>query len=189
MTNNNAAQNNATQSSISIVDGKLILSLPNATSPVVWQMDLGAAQSSSFTINEDKKKKQFALISKNQDGNAEDIATFSDKDTAISVLMETASALQNAHGQIKSEPIATITPANMAAQGILAGAPANDTKNDKLGALLAVGLIIVLFAIWAISATKSSSLEELSSAPSSTPAQNSDATGVPVSADDFLNNR
>ncbi len=188
MTNNNAAQSNTAQPNINVVDGKLILSLPNATSPVVWQMDLGAAQSSSFTVNEDKKKKQFSLISKNQDGDTEDIATFSDKDTAVSVLMETANALQNAHGQIQQEPIATISPVNMTAQGIGVSAPANDAKNDKVGALLALGLIVVLFAVWAISATKSSSLESLSSAPSAQ-SQGAEATGVPVSADDFLNNR
>ena len=50
-----------TQSIANVVDGKLILSLPEAATPVIWQMDLEQAQSCALEVKEDKKSKQFNL--------------------------------------------------------------------------------------------------------------------------------
>lgn len=168
---------NALESTVKIVDGKLILSLPTAESPVVWQMDLEQAQSAAFTITENKKDKNFALVLKSQDGTLDEIALFADKESAMKILMETSSALQNAHGKIK--PAAAV-------------AHAPKEKGDKLGAGLAIALIIVLIIIWALSSSVPSKLSPQNSVNKSSaytgdtnPTQ---AAGVPVSADDFLSN-
>ncbi len=186
MSKNTSSQKGHSTSNISIVDGKLILSLPNAEMPVVWQMDLEQAQSSAFTVQEDKKKKVFTLVSKTQDNAADEIASFEEKQDAVDALMETSSVLQNAHGQIKP-----------GMRGDKVSAPANSNhdneKSDKVGAFLALALIIVLGLIWMMSASQSVQLSgnDMGSLTSSsqTPASARESSGVPVSADDFLNNR
>tara|TARA_R110002072_G_scaffold133593_3_gene274130 strand:+ start:458 stop:1000 length:543 start_codon:yes stop_codon:yes gene_type:complete len=172
-------------SNVSIVDGKLILSLPEADMPVVWQMDLQAAQSSAFTVDEDKKKKLFNLILKNHDGAVQEIAAFKEKKDAVDILMKTSSALQNAHGLIKDQPQAAN---NQQYQNRVTHI---DTKNDKMGAILAVCLILLLLGIWMIGASgKLSENGTISTANTQASSSNPrETSGVAVSADDFLNNR
>ncbi len=167
------------QNSAKIVGEKIILSLPNATNPVVWQMDLNAAQSASFTIQEDKKKKTFNLVLKKDDGVTEDIAPFDTKEIAVSVLMDTADALQNANNNIPEVAIGAT----------MQQSASSDKKNDRIGALLAFVLVIVLFGIWLISASNNPPLQEIAQGSSNNSASASDAAGVAVSADDFLNQR
>lgn len=186
MKKNTAKKEDVMASSIKIVDGKLILSLPTAQTPVVWQMDLENAQSAAFTIQEDKKKKNFTLVLKTQDGNIDEIAPFDDKESAVEILMETSNVLQNAHGQIKSgSPASNANVAPSESQNKSAGG------SDKLGAFLAFALVVVLLVIWTVS---SSVPEKITTAGGTNSASGISAdprqsSGVPVSADDFLSNR
>ena len=175
-----------TSSNVNIVDGKLILSLPDAQMPVVWQMDLEQAQSSAFTVQENKKEKNFTLVLKTQDGTVDTIAAFDDKESAVDTLMETSSVLQNAHGQIKGT-----VAANSNAVSVSSG---SDNKSDKMGALLALALIFVLGLIWMISAssgvgTGQPGATTAASLSSASDVSARESSGVPVSADDFLSNR
>lgn len=169
-------------SNVQIVDGKLILSLPEAQTPVVWQIDLEKAQSASFTVKENKKDKNFDLLFKASDGSTDSIAPFDEKQAAVDILMETSSVLQNAHGQIK--PAAN---SNTSAS--------KEGKSDKLGAILAVSLVIVLIIIWSFSALGPGRIGQGGFNPAASPASTADASdprqssGVAVSADEFLNNR
>ena len=177
-------------SSVKIVDGKLILSLPDAQTPVVWQMDLQHAQSSAFTVQEDKKAKNFSLVLKTGEGKAEEIAPFETKEQAVEILMETSEILQNAHGQIK--PVSVVASTGAAAP---VAAAQKEEGSDKLGAILAVALIVVLVFVWTVSSsgpTRTTQGTSAESASASTLSGNVDArqsSGVPVSADDFLSNR
>ncbi len=168
---------------VNIVDGKLILSLPNAQMPVVWQMDLNSAQSTAFTVKENKKDKNFALIAKSQENEINEIALFDDKQSAVNILMETSDALQNAHGKINQEVIVASNNNGKLSSN-------NKSKENKIGAALATALIIVIALIWMLSASRSVNLEnrDLTSANNiSTSPQNT--SGVAMSADDFLSNR
>jgi len=175
------AKANVTNSTVKITDGKLILSLPNAQMPVVWQMDLGKAQSSSFSIKENKKEKSFALISKNDDGKADEIASFDDKDTAVDILMQTSETLQKGSGQ--ATPSASAT--NIA--------PTKKGGSDKLGAILAALLVVVLLTIWMTSASVPNKISGLYGTSASSSINTNGAarstSGVAVSAEDFLSNR
>ena len=169
------------QNKVSIVGGKLILSLPEAETPVVWQMNLDNAQASAFTISEDKKKKIFTLLSKTQDGNENDIADFKQKDAAIAVLMQASEVLQN--------NVAVGVGVEVNQNAVAVG---TKDKSDKYGALIAFFLIVVLFVVWMISA--SSNIEDISgvsggTSPSGVASSPRESSGVPVSADDFLSNR
>lgn len=170
------------KSKVNIVDGKLILSLPDAETPVVWQMDINKAKSAAFTIGEDKKAKLFYLVLRDEEGKEQNIASFKDKDGAVAVLMETSEMLQSSHGKIKKDksPVTADT------------SPQHDPKSEKLGAVLAVLLIILLLGVWVLSATMSRSVDTYGyqdeTASSASPSSPND-TGVAVSADDFLNSR
>lgn len=178
------AKTDKTNSSVKIVGGKLILSLPDAMEPVVWQMDLEQAQSAALTVKENKKAKSFSLVLKVQGGKTEEIAPFADKQSAMDVLMETSEVLQNAQENIHKHAPAAVAQTS-ASKG---------EKGDKLGAFLAAALVIVLIFSWVM---LSSAPEKLANAGRS---QNNyagasatgnprDSAGVPVSADDFLSNR
>lgn len=186
MKKNTAKKEDVMASSVKIVDGKLILSLPTAQTPVVWQMDLENAQSAAFTIQEDKKNKNFTLVLKAQDGSIDEIAPFDDKESAVEILMETSNVLQNAHGQIKS---GSTTASNT---NVAPSQSQNNTEggSDKLGAFLAFALVAVLILIWTMSSSTPSKISDAvgtsATAGSVEPRQSS---GVPVSADDFLSNR
>ena len=169
-----------TSQKVKIVDGKLILSLPDAVSPVVWQMDIVSAQSAAFQVQEDKKKKTVSLVLKNEEGGIDEIASFVDKDSAVSVLMETADVLQNAHGKLQSSSaMVSVTT------------PSSGKKSDALGAVLAFLMIVTLFVVWMFAASNSSMLNEIEgvNGGSAQSASSSETAGVPVSADDFLSNR
>lgn len=170
------AKENKKTSPVNIVGSKLILSLPEALEPVVWQMDIEQAQSSSFTIKEDKKAKSFNLVFKAQGNEAEDIAPFSDKQAAMDILMETSNALQRAKN---------VNPAP-------ANNPTNN-KGDKLGAFLAAALIIILILSWIILSSAPENLDDIGDGQTgyydSSTGNPRESSGVAVSADDFLNNR
>ncbi len=182
----NAKKEDVMASSVKIVDGKLILSLPTAQTPVVWQMDLENAQSAAFTIQEDKKKKNFSLVLKAQDGSIDEIAPFDDKESAVEILMETSSVLQNAHGAIKSGGTAASNT------NVAPSQSKNNTEggSDKLGAFLAFALVVVLILIWTISSSTPSKISDVAGTnAASGSVEPRQSSGVPVSADDFLSNR
>jgi ATP-dependent Zn protease len=171
---------NKTTSSVKIVDDKLILSLPDAKEPVVWQMDLTQAQAAAFTVKEDKKDKVFNLVFKLQGEKQETIAPYEDRQSAVDVLMETSQTLQNAQSKIKDKTI---------------GAPSvsENEKGDKLGAVLAIILIILLFLSWVMFSSAPQKLAgvnmETGTYGNAAVGNPREAAGVPVSADDFLSNR
>lgn len=180
--------------SANVVDGKLILSFPEALTPVVWQMDLRDAKSSALEVHENapsgegenKSAVSFSLILKTQKGEAVEIAPFAEREQAIKGLMSVSSALQNAHGQIR--PASTINSDATANVTQVSG-----TKNRWLPAVLGLGFLIVLFMVWANIAPRTPGggfvQPTLDSAANTTSAPSPDEPGVPVSADDFLKNR
>ena len=134
-------KNQGNAASARVVDGKLILSFPQALTPIVWQMDLSDAKSSAFEVIQDNDN--YTLISKKQGGQKKDvIAPFAARSEAVDALMATSRALENAHGQIRT--------ANGNAAPETISAPVHnyvqpDNNKSKGGALKWV-LIIACFA-------------------------------------------
>lgn len=173
-------------SSASVVDGKLILSLPDAATPVVWQMDLEQARSSALEVREDAKTGRFTLTVKTPKGESVDIAAYDEKSGAVQALMVTSKALANAHGKIR--PVAANTQEgayganHFAPQG--AGTQANSSRASTI---LAVLLILILISAWAYSIPKAN--DSIARTRSASTAATGADTGVAVSADDFLSKR
>lgn len=170
-----------------VVDGKLILSYPDAITPVVWQMDLSTAKASALEVRENEKG-NFILALKTMKGENADIAPFSTKDAAVNALMAASRALENAHGQIRvgGEAISSATPS----ASIAITAQKKSGRGSKWAAgFLAFLLIAFLVGVWGSIAPRSPiSVYNAAGGPvsaSPTRASNNEA-GVPLSADEFL---
>lgn len=171
-----------TNASARIVDGTLVLSLPDAIAPVVWQMDLGQAKSSALEVQHDEGSSTFALSLKTPRGEAVEVAKFTDRAHALEGLMAASSALENAHGQIRSGVSVGDTTASTSR------CTRTGARGKWLKALLAFFVLFAFFFLWSLSQTNSVSTSgslRTSSSAKATSARN--ASGVPVSADDFLN--
>ncbi|MCB1681146.1 MAG: hypothetical protein H6858_06850 [Rhodospirillales bacterium] len=184
-------QNQPLVSSASIVDGKLILSLPDAYTPVVWQMDLEQAKSSALQVKEDVKNNRFNLCLKTLKGEVEDIASYEDRASAIQALMATSNALENAHGKIRPQAIRAANH-NNSQPAISNASPARFSSGEahhggKAGAVLAVVMILLLVMAWSFSIPRST--DSILSRKATSSSASSEETGVPVSADDFLSRR
>ncbi len=172
--------NGKSSSTARVVDGKLILSFPEALNPVVWQMDLVQAKASALEVREGSKG-SFVLVLKTPKSETTEIAPFGTKDQAVEALMAAAGALENAHGQIR--------PVGIASAG--RGPATTEKKKSKWAAsILGLTLIAALFVLWGASAPRapvSGDNEGLSPNPAMNfGAGGGEENGVPLSADEFL---
>ncbi len=167
------------QDNAKVVDGKLILSLPGARTPVVWQMDLSEAKTSALEVN-DNDKEGFLLALKTTKGETVKIAAFDKKEQAVHALMAASKAMEKAQGQIQ--------------QG--SSAKSSNSSTQKLGfgktLLMIIGGLVVIFVLFNIlismmpkppMSMQNSAYETGAEAPAPAP------SGVPVSADEFLKRR
>lgn len=169
-------------SNAKVIDGVLILSLPDAISPVVWQMELGQSKSSALEIrNSDDGK--FILTLKTPRQDVLDIASYANKDVAIKALMATSQALEKAQGQLKvrvtnnhspNYPVPAIQDYK-SESGFLTGIK----KILKFLAALIGSLIILAFVIFLVG--------KFFIGNSANVANSSES--APVSADEFFENR
>lgn len=86
-------------STASVVDGNLILSLPDAINPIVWKMELGSVKSSALEVRKNPDGTHMLLL-KTSKGDVHDIAPFEEKQTAVKALMAVSNALKNSHGHM-----------------------------------------------------------------------------------------
>ncbi len=172
-----------------IVGGKLILSLPNAINPVVWQMDLAQAQAAALEVNE--KGKKFILNFKKGDGESTEIAPFETKAEAVDALMKASAALTQIQNSTVSVPVqghaaSSVSSYNHADEIFAEKKNANSKGKSWIAPVLAVSLLVILLFIWSmvdIVPADTNTGGGLSSQSAIPPAQQS---GVPMSADDFL---
>ena len=168
-----------------VVDGKLILSFPNALNPVVWQMDLNEAKSSALTVIESENHKgAHTLALKSSAGKITDIAPFEQREAALDGLKIVANALENAHGQIRP-----MTNSNNHSGYAPHHAP---RKRKWLNIVLVIVGLFVLLNVWAVMSGPSTTNQYGSVQSTTAGAESqSDASeaGVPVSADAFLRGR
>jgi len=153
-----------------VVDGKLVLSLPRAENPVVWQMDLAATKTSALEVVTQEDVSTLTL--KTPKGEVVTIASFQDPDDALAGLLVTSKALKVAHGKI------AVQPANDSAVPFAQPGTFLKTTAKVIGALL------VLFFLYSLVLAL---LGGGGLAPADyAPAVNPQTEGVPMSADDFL---
>jgi len=184
-----------------VVDGTLILSLPDAIIPTVWRLDLGHVRASALEVRPDPNEDgKFVLVLKTPKSDVHDIAPFDNKGKAVAALMAAGHALENAHGQIKpdlyssnnnkppSKPSHSRKKASLPA---IYQKPVSSSKGKWISGAIAVVLLVVMVNLLINIGPKPSASvangfgnTSLSSANSAT-----GSTGVPVSANAFLRDR
>jgi hypothetical protein len=172
--------------SASVVDGTLIISLPNAISPVVWRLDLGQARASALEVRAHEDG-TYTLLLKTPRGDVNDIAKFDAKAQAVSALMAVSGAMKQAHGQVKS--VANDSSAHSANLPVPVKATSKPGRSGKnfIAPLIALSLIILLLV----------AIMNMGPVPNVQPGLPGDMaasqapteSGVPLSADDFLKNQ
>lgn len=177
--------------SASVIDGTLILSLPDAITPVVWRLDLGQTRASALEVRE-REEGSFTLLLKTPRGDLNDIAAFATRGRAVAALMAVTRAMEQAHGQIRSfaNDSESYNPTHLPVP--VRGRKSKNynarSQQEKgwIGGVIALALIILL-----VSVILNMGPKQISSLSSASPAAGEPViqSGVPVSADDFLKNR
>ena len=180
-------------SSASVVDNNLIISLPDAKSPVIWRKDIGKIASAALEVREEKDG-SYVLTFKHEKGQDEDIAPFNSRAKAVKALMTISSAMQNATISAPRD-----AANNSKAAAPVAALPQNNPKSEKspwVGGL--IGLAILAFLVYVLltmspgtpirgdGAAEPQASAFATSTTNNPPPQD---TGVPVSAETFLMGR
>lgn len=165
-------------SSAKVVDGKLILSFPDAVKPVIWQMDIGHAKVSSLEVEEEGGG--YVLALKTPKGERHVIAPFGSRAKALKALMSVSRAMEQAQGRL--------APANdgSAAAGVRRGGRVKQFLSAVVGVILLLFLISVFMS--AAPPTRSFGPDSFAEKGPGDHASSGggDATGVPMSAEEFL---
>ena len=184
--------NDTYESSAKVVDGNLIISLPDALNPVVWRMELGSVKASALEVRPHANDGTFLLSLKTPKGDVHDIAPFTSRELAVRALMRVSNALQGASGRIS--PPSFVSPGASTAQEM----PSRPALYGGSGSSAAkwiialVGVVVVIFLFAQMSSTAKQYAVTTSNTGGSQPAT-STATGAPTgesgvaqSADDML---
>lgn len=177
----------ALSSSASVVDGNLILSLPDAINPVVWKMELSSAKSSALEVRKNPDGTSTLLL-KTVKEDIHTIASFEQKDSAIKALMVVSQALKNADGKIYSHAKQTVSSLVDASPSHVRANLFSSQKENMKWLFAILGVVFVLFLFAYLSKSAPYPVEEQTSQGTQTSigANPSDQSGVPQSADDVL---
>lgn len=170
--------NDECRSSAKVVDGNLILSLPNAINPIVWRMELGSVKASALEVREGANG-QFILTLKTPKGDVHEIAPFAARDVAVHALMRVSAALQSAEGRIaQPSQTASVQPA-----------PAFHKEGGSSKKwLIALGLILlfIFFIAWIGGSAPVRTSGDNNFTAGQNPSPDNSLNGVPQSADEML---
>lgn len=168
----------------SVVDGMLILSLPDAIDPVVWQMELGQTRASAIEVRS-LSTERFMLVLKTARADVQDIAAYSTREGAVTALLTLTAALEKAKGSLRPYTGSQLpVPVVVQTPGPAPIAPKRGWMLFALG-LLAIG-VLSYFLVRLVTAP----IQTLSHGSVEAPAEIETApieNGEPASADDFLN--
>ncbi len=174
-----------------VVDNVLILSLPDAVTPAIWRLELQDAKNTSFDIGQDEEG-IFQLSHKPAKGNSKVIAAFDTREKAVKALMLTSRAMEKVPA-VSTSPTSGITTATgeTPAQMIVAAPqPARPKKwGTALIALLLLLLLVIVFAQMAPQPISSFSGDGNAEMKNMLGDNTTSTTGVPMSADAFLQGR
>ena len=175
--------------SASVVDGTLILSLPDALTPVIWRLELGQARASAMEVR-DREDGSFVLLLKTPRGDVNDIAAFSSRGRAVAALMTISRAMEQAHGQIRPPAANDGDSYNPSRLPVPVHGGHGSQKKKRNGKNILAGMVAVALIVILLGTLINLGPIPAGPLPSASPAAgDASQTGVAVSADDFLKNR
>lgn len=177
--------NDTYESSAKVVDGNLIISLPDALNPIVWRMELGSVKASALEVRPNSADGTFMLSLKTPKGEVHDIAPFTSKDIAVRALMRVSSALQSAGGRMTAPSIASASTAQDMPSKPVFSAGTGPASFKWIFALIGVIVVIFLFSQMSTMA-RQYALSGNSQPESAAKTGTSSNSGVALSAEDEL---
>lgn len=178
--------------SAKVVDGTLILSLPDAIDPVVWRMELGHVRASAIEVRA-QDNGTFMLTLKTPKGDINDIAPYDSRAKAVAALVAVSRAMEHAHGEIRPA-------ANDGGRG--EGGTVAQARKRFPGAQIVTGILglaLVIFLIGALMRLNpgppqygdmaGGDMAALRASGGGAAAPGALPAGEPISADDFLRSR
>lgn len=166
--------------SASVVDNTLILSLPDAVTPVVWRLDLGQTKASALEVRE--KEGLYMLILKTPRGDVNEIAPYDNKQDAVRALMAVGHAMERAENPKAPANDSRTLPA-------IVGEPRRRRGflGKSLSALAAIVVIALVMTLIMNIGPRRAGMPSAETASGDSEAAIAPATGgEPVSADAFL---
>lgn len=172
-------------SSAKVVNDTLVLSLPDAKSPVVWRMELAEIKAAAFELQQ--KDEDFLLVMKTSKGDTQQIAPFDNRAKALRALMSTSQAMEHAETLSRAGANDEGKPVFISQQG--AKKRSGQAVAGLIGIIILGGLLFILTQVSGNGqyATAGNMAASVGNGGVSAPAGG--AAGVPVSADDFLMQR
>ena len=164
--------------SAKILDGILVLTLPDALRPIVWQMELGQTKSSAMEVRE-QEGGTYLLVLKTPRQDVVEIAPYDSREKAVRALITISKALEAAQGQLRAA-------AANANQYLPAVIPQGGPSRLKLGRI-AIGIAVVAALVFFLTRIDHPGPGAAAVSPAAGPA--TAETGEPLSADDFLNSQ
>lgn len=181
--------NDTYESSAKVVDGNLIISLPDALNPIVWRMELGSVKASALEIRPHANDGTFILSLKTAKGDVHEIAPFTSREIAVRALMRVSNALQGASGKMTAPSFTgpgVSTAQEMPSRPAIYGA-SGASALKWIVALVGVIIVIFLFAQMSNMAKQyAAGSDSGGQAATNTTGAPTGETGVPQSADDAL---
>lgn len=180
-----------------VVDGILILSLPDAVSPVVWQMEIGQAKSSAMEVRPADNDNEFSLVLKTPRADVLEIARYQKKEDAVRALMSISSAMEKAQGQfraygdIPASERSRGMPYDYSVPAIRSGhSDDSKIKTYVYKPLAYVSSALVLFVIlFLITSSMIRMFVGIDTSSSATSSASSSTVSQPMNAEDFLEGR
>ncbi len=181
--------NDGYESSAKVVDGNLIISLPDALNPVVWRMELGSVKASALEVRPHANDGTFVLSLKTPKGDVHDVAPFDSRERAVQALMRISNAMQGASGNMVAPSVAA--PGVSTAQQLPSRPALSGSGTASYKWLIALGGVIVVIFLFAHLSNMAQQRASLSTAAGDQPATSitgapATESGIPQSADDAL---
>lgn len=166
--------------SAKIVDGFLILTLPDALRPVIWQMELGQTKSSAVEVREGSDG-TYTLMLKTGRQDVQEIAPYASRELAVRALLTLSRTMEAAQGRLRgANNNLGLNPNQLPV--VIPQTAAGRSKAVRM--LIGIGLLLVLlYAVTLISSPEPSSPG--TSSQTAAPAK----VGQPQSAEDYLNSQ
>ncbi len=164
--------------SAKIVDGILVLTLPDALRPVVWQMELGQTKTSAVEVRE-QNDGTFVLMLKTNRQDVQEIAPYASRELAVRALLTLSRAMEGGQGRLRS------ANNNLNPNHLPALIPQTEEGRSKAGRMVAGVLILLalVFLFTRMTPSPTTSFPSDSAPAAAAPAK----IGQPQSAEDYLN--
>ena len=141
------------QPSASVVDGTLILTLPDARTPTVWRMGLETVSAASFQVVQAAQGDGYTLVMTSPDDQEYSIAGFDSRDEAVDALLAAAEAMKHAgYEEQAASPVSRDRIPDISEVGVQQDTQLSRSGRGR-GLLTMAGVVLIVILLYMIANT------------------------------------